>query len=142
TAATIISIAAIISSLGAINGWTLLMGQVPLAAARDGAMPKIFAKVNSAGSPQYGILISATLSSSLLILDVSGGKAMAAFYNLIVNLSADAAMIPYVFCCVVEGILFVKKDKLSNLLNIKTYLPVGTIAFVFSVATIYGSGPT
>lgn len=67
---------------------------------------------------------------------------MAAFYNLIVNLSADAAMIPYVFCCVVEGILFVKKDKLSNLLNIKTYVPVGTIAFVFSVATIYGSGPT
>ncbi|EJC7015297.1 transporter [Vibrio parahaemolyticus] len=142
TAATVISVAAIISSLGAINGWTLLMGQVPMAAARDGAMPKIFAKVNAAGSPKYGILISATLSSLLLLIDVSGGKAMAAFYNLIVDLSTDAAMIPYVFCCVVEGILFVKKDKLSKILKIKPYIPVGTVAFVFSVATIYGSGPT
>ncbi|MBR9789874.1 MAG: amino acid permease [Vibrionaceae bacterium] len=142
TAATIISIAAVISSLGAINGWTLLMGQVPMAAARDGAMPKVFAKVNQAGSPKYGILISATLSSLLLTVDVSGGQAMATFYNLIVDLSTDAAMIPYVFCCVVEGILFVKKDKLSRVLNINAYIPIGAIAFVFSVATIYGSGPT
>lgn len=142
TAATIISVAAVISSLGAINGWTLLMGQVPMAAARDGAMPRVFSKVNSAGSPKYGILISATLASLLLVSNASGGKAMAAFYNLIVDLSTDAAMIPYVFCCVVEGILFVKKDKLSKVLNIKHYIPFGTVAFIFSVATIYGSGPS
>ncbi|UTT87303.1 amino acid permease (plasmid) [Vibrio pelagius] len=142
TASKIISIAAVISSLGAINGWTLLMGQVPMAAARDGAMPKVFAKANKAGSPMYGILISATLASLLLVIDVSGGKAMATFYNLIVDLSTDAAMIPYVFCCLVEGILFVKRDKLSRVLNIKHYVPVGTVAFIFAVATIYGSGPT
>ena len=32
--ATAISIAVILSSIGALNGWTLLMGQVPMAAAR------------------------------------------------------------------------------------------------------------
>ncbi|GLS91858.1 transporter [Psychromonas marina] len=141
TAAMVISIAAVISSLGAINGWTLLMGQVPMAAARDGAMPRLFAKVSKSGSPSWGIMLSMTLSSTLLLIDASGSNAMAAFYNLIVDLSTDAAMIPYVFCCVVEGVLFARRDKLSKILNIKSYWPVATVAFVFSVATIYGGGP-
>ena len=33
----LISVAAIISSLGALNGWTLMLAQVPMAAAHDGA---------------------------------------------------------------------------------------------------------
>ena len=40
--ATAISIAVILSSIGALNGWTLLMGQVPMAAARDELFPAIF----------------------------------------------------------------------------------------------------
>ena len=39
-----ISIAVILSSIGALNGWTLLMGQVPMAAARDGLFPPLFGK--------------------------------------------------------------------------------------------------
>ena len=42
--ATAISIAVILSSIGALNGWTLLMGQVPMAAARDGLFPPIFSR--------------------------------------------------------------------------------------------------
>ena len=36
-----ISIAVVLSSIGALNGWTLLMGQVPMAAARDGLFPPV-----------------------------------------------------------------------------------------------------
>ena len=36
---SLIAIAALISSVGALNGWTLLMGQVPMAAAQDGLFP-------------------------------------------------------------------------------------------------------
>ena len=141
TAAMIISIAAVISSLGAINGWTLLMGQVPMAAAKDGAMPGFFGKQSKSGTPRNGILLSVMLSSALLLIDASGSSALATFYNLIVNLSTDTAMIPYVFCCLVEGILYVKRDKLSQVLNIKSYWPIASVAFLFSVATIYGAGP-
>ncbi len=66
---------------------------------------------------------------------------------------APAALAPYgsvaiigwglmAMAAVCLGILFVKKDKLSRVLNINAYIPIGAIAFVFSVATIYGSGPT
>jgi amino acid transporter len=139
-AAILIALAAIISSVGALNGWTLMMSQVPMAAARDGAMPSIFARLSARGVPAHGIVISVTLATLLLLVDAAGTKAMAAFYNLIVNLSTDAAMIPYVFCSVVEAILFVNRNPLSRALNIGPYVPIGTVAFVFSVGTIYGSG--
>lgn len=139
-AAIVIALAAIISSLGALNGWTLMLSQVPMAAARDGAMPSLFARISARGVPAHGILISVTLATLLLLVNAAGTRAMAAFYNLIVNLSTDAAMIPYVFCSVVEAILFINRNPLSRALNIGTYMPIGIVAFVFSVGTIYGAG--
>jgi APA family basic amino acid/polyamine antiporter len=133
-------VAAIISSLGALNGWTLMLSQVPMAAARDGAMPSLFARISARGVPAHGILISVTLATLLLLVNAAGTRAMAAFYNLIVNLSTDAAMIPYVFCSVVEAILFINRNPLSRTLNIGPYVPIGIVAFVFSVGTIYGAG--
>ena len=41
--ATVISIAVIVSAIGALNGWTLLMGQVPMAAAQDQLFPPCLA---------------------------------------------------------------------------------------------------
>lgn len=139
-AAILISVAAVISSLGALNGWTLMLAQVPMAAARDGAMPAVFARLSSRGVPAQGLVISVGLSTLLVLIEISGSGAMIAFYELVVSLSTDAAMIPYVFCSVVEAILFVTRKPLSRALRIGPYMPVGLVAFVFSLATIYGAG--
>jgi amino acid transporter len=139
-AAIVISLAAIISSLGALNGWTLMLGQVPMAAARDGAMPAVFARVSSRGVPAQGLVISVGLATLLVLIEISGSGAGIALYNFIVSLSTDAAMIPYVFCSVVEAILFVTRKPLSRALRIGPYMPVGIVAFVFSIGTIYGAG--
>ncbi|MGH9885960.1 MAG: amino acid permease [bacterium] len=141
-AGVVIAVTAIISSLGALNGWTLMLGQVPMAAARDGAMPGVFAHVNARGVPAWGLVISVGLSTALVALEVSGSGAMVKFYNLIVQLSTDAAMIPYVFCSVVEAVLFVTRRPLSRALRIGPYTPVALVAFVFSLGTVYGSGAT
>jgi len=141
-ASIMISIAAVVSSLGALNGWTLMMAQVPMAAAQDGAMPAIFGRLTKKGAPAFGIIISMCLATTLMLIDASGDKALAVFYNMIVNLSTDAAMIPYVFCAVVEAILYVKRDPASKILKIGPYVPIGTVAFIFSMGTIYGAGPT
>ena len=54
--ATAISIAVMLSAIGALNGWTLLMGQVPMAAARDGLFPSIFGRLSAQGVPALGIV--------------------------------------------------------------------------------------
>jgi len=139
-AATIIALAAIISSLGALNGWTLMLAQVPMAAAQDGAMPSVFGHLSSRGVPARGLAISVGLSSGLILLGASGSSAFAAFYNLVVNLSTDAAMVPYVFCSMVEAILFVTRKPVSRALRVGPFTPVAIVAFVFSLSTIYGAG--
>jgi basic amino acid/polyamine antiporter, APA family len=140
-AAVIISLAAIISSLGALNGWTLLMGQVPAAAARDGAMPAVFGRISSRGVPSHALFISVVLATLLVLLQSSGTGALIAFYDLVVKLSTDAAMIPYVFCSVVEAILYVTRHPVSKALRVGAMTPPAVGAFVFSVGTVYGAGP-
>ena len=136
----VIAAAAVLSSLAALNGWTLVMSQVPLAAARHGLLPKAFAELNRRGVPAKGIVISMSLSCAILILQSSGSKEMIAIYDFVVRLSTVADMVPYVFCCFVEGIIFVTVGKRVGYLNPKTYLPVAAVAFVFSMLSIYGAG--
>jgi len=62
----IVAAGAVISTFGALNGWILIQGQIPLAAARDELFPKVFGRVNFNGSPITGIIISSILASILM----------------------------------------------------------------------------
>ena len=42
-----IAVVAAVSCIGALNGWVLISAQVPLAAARDGLLPRRFAQVDA-----------------------------------------------------------------------------------------------
>jgi amino acid transporter len=140
SAGTVIALAAIVSSLGALNGWTLMLAQVPMAAARDGAMPAVFGHLSARGVPARGLIISVGLSTVLTLISTSGTSALVAFYDLIINLSTDAAMIPYVFCSLVEAILWVNRRPVSRAFRVGPFMPVAIVAFVFSLGTIYGAG--
>jgi len=105
----LIAVGALISSLGALNGWTLLMGQVPMAAAQDGLLPVWLGKRSERGVPAIAILISASLATALLLVEASGGRGFVAFYNFIVNLATMAAVIPYVFCSL-AGVIIRRKN--------------------------------
>ena len=49
-------------------------------------------------------------------------------------------MVPYVFCSVVEAVLYVNRRPVSRALRIGPFMPVAIVAFVFSMGTIYGAG--
>jgi len=137
----LVACAALISSLGALNGWTLLMGQVPMAAAKNGLLPALFRDLNRNGVPYKGIALSMFLSSVLLIFQASAVKSLMALYNFIVDLSTVNGMVPYVFCCMVEAFLFRRLLSESNARRIGPFMPIAIVGFIFSMLTIYGSGP-
>jgi arginine:agmatine antiporter len=137
----VIAFAALLSSLGALNGWTLLMAQVPKAAADDGLMPKMFSDRNRNDVPHKGIILSMCLASALLILQTTGIKGLHAVYDFIVQLSTVSEMVPYVFCCLVEAVLFMRMKSISRVFRIGGYMPIAIVGFVFSLLTIYGAGP-
>jgi len=131
-----ISIAVILSSIGALNGWTLLMGQVPMAAARDGLFPPLFGRLSQHGVPAYGIMVSSTFATILVLVQAAGSPGFSAFYNLVVGLSTMAAVIPYAFCSLARGLVAARvTGGPAPRLGL-----IELIAFVFAVFTLYGCG--
>ena len=56
---TVIALVAMISAVGALNGWILLQGQIPLAAAEDGLFPKRSPRVHGTRrTPVFGLVVS------------------------------------------------------------------------------------
>jgi len=100
-----VAIAVIVSSIGALNGWTLLMGQVPMAAANDRLFPGVFGRLSPRGVPALGIVISATLATLMVAFQALGSPGVRAFYNLVVGLSTMTAVVPYAFCALAVGLV-------------------------------------
>jgi arginine:agmatine antiporter len=136
-AAVVVGVAVMISSLGALNGWTLLMGQVPMAAARDGLFPAPFGQLSGRGVPAAGIVFSAALATGLVLIQASTAPGFAAFYSLVVNLATMTAVVPYAFCALAVG-LVAAHERGGSVPRVSI---VQAIAFIFSIFTIYGCGP-
>jgi APA family basic amino acid/polyamine antiporter len=135
--ATAISVAIMLSAIGALNGWTLLMGQVPMAAARDGLFPSIFGRLSARGVPALGISISAVFATILVLTQVAGSPGFSAFYNLVVGLSTMAAVIPYAFCALATGLVAAYAAGGGPVPRLTI---IEVTAFIFAVFTLYGCG--
>ena len=132
-----ISIAVVLSSIGALNGWTLLMGQVPMAAAQDRLFPQIFGAKSVRGVPATGIVVSALLATALVLVQAFGSGGFSAFYSLVVGLSTMAAVVPYAFCALAPTLVGARVSGGSQVPRV-TFVEI--VAFVFSMFTLYGCG--
>ena len=133
----VISIAVMLSSIGALNGWTLLMGQVPMAAARDGLFPPLFGRLSSRNVPAIGIIVSACLATILVLVQAAGSEGFSAFYKLVVGLSTMTAVIPYAFCALAGSLV---SARVSGGKAVPRVTVIEVIAFVFAMFTLYGCG--
>lgn len=90
-----VGIAAIaaVSCLGALNGWVLISAQVPMAAARDGVMPAVFARLDRRGTPAAGVLIAGLLATLLVFANFS--KSLVQLFTFAILLSTAATLLPY-----------------------------------------------
>jgi arginine:agmatine antiporter len=62
------------------------------------ALPAMFGRISARGVPAFGIVLSVSLATALLLIEASGSYHLVSFYRAIVNLSVMAAAVPYVFC--------------------------------------------
>lgn len=126
-----VAIGAIISTFGALNGWILMQGQVPFAAAKDNLFPRIFSVLNTQNSPSKGIIISSIIISVLLLMNFTKGFIKA--FEFMILLSTLAVLVPYLFSAIVQ-IIF------SHRANKPLGIGLGVGAFIFSVWAVIGSG--
>ncbi|TMC02167.1 MAG: amino acid permease [Chloroflexi bacterium] len=97
----VMAILVIISGLGALNGWTMICAEMPLAAARDGLFPERFNRLSKAGVPAFGIVASTVLASVAMIVNFLGDSGPRAFTTLVLMTGITAA-IPYAFSALAQ----------------------------------------
>ena len=90
----LVALTAVISGIGALNGWTMVTAEMPYAAAKDGLFPPAFAKVNTSGVPWFGVIVSTAVASVLMAWSYSGNTGLKVFTYL-VYLSVVTVAIPY-----------------------------------------------
>ena len=133
TARYFIAAAAVLATAGALNGWTLLQGHIPMAAARDGLFPQVFKKVNQHGAPTLGIIITTAITSLLLLFNYI--KDLVSVFTLAISLSTLAVMIPYIFS--IGAYLFHIRQKQ---IRQKTAIPLAAACAIFLIWVMKGYG--
>lgn len=84
---------AAVSTFGAVNGWVMICAQVAYAAAGDGLFPRQFARLDRKGTPAFGLLVGAGLSTLMIIANYS--RSLVELFTFILLLSTAAILLPY-----------------------------------------------
>ena len=100
-AGDLMAVAVIISGIGALNGWTMIVAEMPLAAANDGLFPKQFKQLSKRGVPAFGVVVSTALASVAMILNYLGSSGATVFTTLVLMTGITAA-IPYAFSALAQ----------------------------------------
>ena len=102
-AAAIVAIGAAISCFGALNGWVLVVGQLPLAVAADGLFPRAFGRLSGRGTPALGDDRRGVLASALIAMNYS--RSLVELFTFIILLATLSTLVPYTFCSLAGFIL-------------------------------------
>lgn len=135
-AAYLVSFGALISAFGALNGWILLQGQIPAAAADDGIFPKIFSRKNRFGMPTVGLFISSILVSAMVCLNFT--KNFVSTFQFILLLSTLMALLPYLLTTSAYFLILVREQNALRKNVVKIIISV--LSFIFVIWAIIGSG--
>jgi APA family basic amino acid/polyamine antiporter len=140
-AGDVMAILVIVSGLGALNGWTLICAEMPLAAAQDGLFPARFKQLNRAGVPAFGIVASTTLASVAIVLNYVGSNGASAFTTLVLMTGITAA-IPYIFSALAQLKWRWADHEKGHTPRLVRDLVVAVLCIVFSVLFIVYSRNT
>jgi basic amino acid/polyamine antiporter, APA family len=93
----IVALTAVISGIGALNGWTLVTAEMPYAAAKHDLFPRAFLRRNRRGALTFGIVFSTAVASALMAYSYSGLSSGLTVFTYLVTLSVVTVAIPYFF---------------------------------------------
>ena len=130
----LIGLGAIVSCFGALNGWTLCLGQIPMAAAKDKLFPRVFAKKSKYGTPAKGLVISSVLVSLLVLMNAS--ESLVDQFTFVILLATLAALLPYLLCALARIFIAARSHQSLSILEFSVCI----LAAIFSIWAITGTG--
>ena len=134
-----VAAAAVVSGIGALNGWTMICAEMPYAAAREGLFPKIFAAVTKRNVPWFGIIGSTVLASVFTWISYQGESGLNVF-NTLVFLSGVTAAIPYFFSALAQLYWLYTEGRRIRVPRFARDAGIAIVSLAFSGWFVFGSG--
>jgi APA family basic amino acid/polyamine antiporter len=135
----VIALVALVSTFGALNGWIMLQGRVPLAAAEDGMFPAAFARVHGKRrTPVFGLVVSSALVSALLLMNYTKGLADA--FEFVILLATITTLVPYAYSAAAQAYLWLVERERFQPKRLVRDVVIALLAFAYSVWAIAGAG--
>ena len=125
----------VISGLGALNGWTLLAGQLTRTMADNGVLPPLLTRNNRHGTPAIALLITGVLASVMVWMSYSSSL-VAAFTFL--TLVVTAANLPLYLACSLALVVLWRRGTATC--SRRSVLLVAVVATLYVVYAFIGIG--
>ncbi|MEU3777669.1 amino acid permease [Streptomyces sp. NPDC032472] len=135
---TVVACAAVVSMLGALNGWTLLSAQTPYAAAKDGLFPRPF-ETKRRGVPVTGVVVTVLLASALTVYNYTAGSQ--GVFESLVLITTFTATVPYLLSTAAQiHLLLSGRAEQVHRGRLVRDAALAVLAFGFSMWLVAGSG--
>jgi len=130
---------AVISGIGALNGWTLIVTEASRAIAQDGLFPRPFAWTDRDNTAWFGIVVGAALPSLLMLWRYTSTLGLTVFTYL-VNLTVVTVAIPYFFSAVAQLTYLVSRRRRVQGWRLARDLAIAGASILFSMWVTFACG--
>ncbi len=131
----IVAGAGAIACIGALNGWILLQGQMPRAAALDNLFPRRFSALSRTGAPLQGIVFSSVCVSALLLMNYT--KGFVEKFTFVILLATLATLVPYLVSALAQLKFEFQASHRPGLTGLGA---IATLALLYSGWAVLGLG--
>jgi APA family basic amino acid/polyamine antiporter len=138
-AGQLVAALAVVSGIGALNGWTLVTTEVSRAPALDGLFPKPFAWTDRRGNAWFGIVMAALLPSLLMLWRYTSSSGLTVF-TWLVDLTVVTVAIPYLFSACAQLTYLVSNRRRVHGWLLARDLSITAAAVLFSLWVTFAAG--
>jgi APA family basic amino acid/polyamine antiporter len=124
----------VVSGLGALNGWTLLVGELTRTMANHGMLPRVLAPLNSRGAPALALVVTGVFASAMVAMNYS--KSLVEGFTFL-TLVVTAANLPLYFCCALALAILWKRGSLGASRDL---LVLGVLGSAYTIFALVGMG--
>jgi len=123
-----LSLFVVVSGLGALNGWTLLAGELTRTMADNGVLPAVLGSTNRRGAAGVALVVTGLLGSAMVWMSYS--KSLVAAFTFITRV-VTAANLPLYLCCSLALIVLWRRGVVRGALLGSAVLGVLFVVFAF-----------
>ena len=130
---------AVVSGIGALNGWTLIVTETSRAIAQDDLFPRPFAWADRKGTAWFGIVVGTALPSLLMLWRYTTSSGLTVFTYL-VDLTVVTVAIPYFMSALAQLTYLVSRRRRVQGWQLARDLSVAGASVLFSMWVTFASG--